>query len=564
MYIGNKNRINISSSQFADFIDNGNLYVDKTMFIEHVLQDASDVLLFTRPRRMGKSLNMNTLATFLDCKKETAHLFKGLYIENSPIFYQINKTPVIYLSFRELDIPDYKWRFKHNLMEITNRYLKEEQYIPTLSEYFNNNENNNTGALLDLTKNLYSVYGVKPYIIIDEYDKPMMDNIHSPDISELKKWITNIFGLALKDNPSLGKAVLTGVTRIAKENMFSGLNNLKVYDLLHASVYDTDFSLTESELTELLPKEKIEGARKWYNNMRVGKELLYNIYSVMNYLSDIEAGLKGYWSMTGGEHLLASLLTDSRAETITRMLDRGKYYYDTKLDYQINMEYLKNIAQCNDILFYTLAVQAGYLSFQQTDPDGFKVFIPNEEARRVWARLVLDIQYNSADNRLYNIFAGIDDVDTFSRQLTDFTSMVLSYNDFKAQDEWVYHVFFMGLVYSLGYECKSNIEAGLGRFDIMIQSRKFCAIIEFKTSKSPDNAALEKEVEEAIKQIDDKEYWYELKNSPLPLYKIGIACHGKKCLVKNILHNQKNKQKIHRRSRWYFICGQSPILLATP
>ena len=538
MYVGDKNRIDVSSSQFSDFIENNNLYVDKTAFIEHVLQDASKVLLFTRPRRMGKSLNMNTLATFLDCKQNTAQLFKGLYVETSAVYNQINKYPVIYLSFRELDIDDYKRRFKHNLMEIANRYLKEEQYSPKLVDYFNDKNNYNTGALLDLTKNLYSVYGVKPYIIIDEYDKPLMDNIYSPELPEFKKWITSIFGSAMKDNPALGKAVLTGVTRIAKENMFSGLNNLEVYDVLKISVYDTDFSLTENELLELIPEEKIEGVRKWYNNMRVGKELLYNIYSVMNYLRNPEHGLMGYWSMTGGGNLLASLLTDLRAEIITRMLNDNRYRYDIKLDHQLNMDHIKNTSLCDDTSFYTLAVQAGYLSFEPIDYEsaGFKVFIPNMEASKVWSRLILEVKYNSVDNKLYNIFAGIENVNLFSKELTDFTSMVLSYNDFKVQPEWVYHVFFLGLMYSLGYECKSNLEAGSGRFDIYMKSRRFCAIIEFKVSKLPND--VKKEVEEALKQIDDKEYWYELKNTPLPLYKIGIACHGKKCLVKTSLHKK--------------------------
>ena len=539
MYTGSKKRINVSSSQFADFIENGCLYVDKTMFIEHILQDGSSVLLFTRPRRMGKSLNMNTLAAFLDCKRDTARLFRGLYIESSPEFCKVNKYPVIYLSFRELDIPDYKWRFKVNLEEIARGYLTEEQINPKLLRYFNDDANNNTGALLDLTKNLYSVYGVQPYIIIDEYDKPIMDNIHSPELGELKKWLTGIFGLALKDNPSLGQAVLTGVTRIAKENMFSGLNNLEVYDVLREGAYDSDFSLTESELTELVPEGELDGVRKWYNNMRVGGTLLYNIYSVMSYLRSPQNGLTGYWSMTGGGGLLGSLLDKNRIEIITRMLDKEDYRCDTKLDHHLNLEHIKNTAICGDVAFYSLAVQAGYMSFERLDREGFRVFLPNMEARRVWARLLLDARYRGADNRLYSIFAKIDDTETFSRELTEFVSMVLSYNDFKAQDEWVYHVFFMGLVYSLGYECKSNLEAGLGRFDILIKSPRFRAVIEFKVSKSKTDAALRKKAEEAVMQIDEKEYWSEQKDSPLPLYKIGIACCGKKCVACTVLHTPK-------------------------
>jgi len=160
------------------------------------------------------------------------------------------------------------------------------------------------------------------------------------------------------------------------------------------------------------------------------------------------------------------------------------------------------------------------------------------EAKRVWARLVLDTRYKSADDTMCGIFEGITDVDAFGKKLTDFVSMVLSYNDFKAQAEWVYHVFFLGLVHSLGYECKSNLEAGLGRFDIAMRSDNFCAVIEFKVAKTKTKAALEAKCAEALAQIDEKEYWRELTGSPLPVYKIGIACHGKKCLAKAVLHEK--------------------------
>ena len=538
MYIGDKKRIDISSSQFSDFIENGRLYVDKTAFIEHVLQDESKVLLFTRPRRMGKSLNMNTLATFLDCKRDTAHLFRGLYIETSPEFAQINRYPVIYLSFRELKPDDYKWRFKHNLRQIAESYLKEGQIGAELTEYFVDKDNNTTGALLDLTKNLHAAYGVKPYVLIDEYDKFLMDNIHSPELAVLKRWLTDIFGSALKDNGSLGKAVLTGVTRVAKENMFSGLNNLKVYDVLTASVYDTDFSLAESELTELVPEKAIGGVRRWYNNMRVGNTWLYNIYSVMNYLSDHERKLMGYWSMSGSDELLLSLLTGPRAEAIGSMLADGSHRHETMLDHRLTMDHLREVSRCSDVSFYTLAVQAGYLTFEPVGGNVYKVFIPNEEAKRVWARLLLDYRYNGDDGKLAAIFAGISKVDNFSKQLTEFVSMVLSYNDFKEKEnaEWVYHVFFLGLVYSLGYKCKSNLEAGLGRFDIALKTPGFAAVIEFKVAKDADDKAMEAGVKEALAQIDEKEYWREFLGSDLPVYKIGISCHGKKCLAGTVLH----------------------------
>ena len=538
MYVGDKSRINVSSSQFADFIEKGNLYVDKTMFVEHVLEDASDVLLFTRPRRMGKSLNMNTLAAFLDCKQDTAHLFKGLYAEASPVFSQVNKYPVIYLSFKDLKPDDYKWRFKVTLEKIARKYLKEEQISLELINYFSDKNNNTTGALLDLTINLHTAYGVKPYILIDEYDKFLMDHIDSPEFTNLKKWVTDIFGAALKDNPSLGKAVLTGVTRIAKENMFSGLNNLQVYDILKSNIYDADFSLTEKELIELIPENEIDGVRKWYNNMRVGKESLYNIYSVMSYLRSPEDGLTGYWSLTGNASLLSDLMNHSRTESIARMLEDGSYRYETTLDSQLNMEHLKNISDCTDNSFYTLAVQAGYLSFEKLDANFYNVFIPNEEAKRLWARLFLDKQYKEPASKIIGIFRNIADTEQFSERLTEFASMTLSYHDIiKDNVEILYHLFFFGLLYSLGYECKSNREAGLGRADILLRTGRYNAILEFKVADSEKNEALEKKVTDALKQIDEKEYWHELKDSPLPTYKIGIACCGKKCLAKTVLHD---------------------------
>ena len=379
-----------------------------------------------------------------------------------------------------------------------------------------------------------------------------MDTLNHSESDKIKGFIVSALQSALKGETHFEKAVLTGVTRTTKESLFSPLNNLEVYDILNQSKYDADFSLTEAELLELIPADEhelnvnyrshsvhanqLDGVRKWYNNMRVGKELLYNIYSVMNYLSKPNAGLKGYWTMTGGGNLLSSLLNDTRTDVILRMLNDEQYRHNTKLDYQLNMEHLKDVTRCSDVSFYTIAVQAGYLSFEPVESEGFKVFIPNEEAKRVWARLLLDAQYNGIDNKLYTIFAGISNVDEFSKQLTDFVSMALSFHDFQARAEWVYHVFFLGLAYSLNYECKSNLEAGLGRFDIMMKSRRFSAILEFKPSDSPADEALQAKTEEAIKQIDDKEYWHELRQSPLPVYKIGIACCGKKCFVKTVLH----------------------------
>ena len=537
MYVGDKNRINVSSSQFSDFIENDNLYIDKTAFIEHILQDSSNVLLFTRSRRMGKSLNMNTLATFLDCRQNTAHLFEGLYIETSPVFCQINRYPVIYLSFRELDINDYKWRFKVNLDEIARSYLREEQFDPALVKYFNDNDNHSTGALLDLTKNLCSAYGVKPYIIIDEYDKPLMDNINALELTEFKKWTTNIFGSALKDNPALGKAILTGVTRIAKESMFSNLNNLEVYDVFRNSVYDNDFSLTEQELTELVPAEKLPELREWYNNVRVGGSLLYNIYSVMSYLRN-GCKLDTYWSNTGNMKILTDLINPSRAGHLSKMLTESGYAYETYLEPKLDLSRL--LRNVDDSYYYSLAVQAGYLTYEPMENAKsydklHKVFIPNVEARNTWKNQILSDMGLRPHNEFSDIFDNIGHTNEFDRKLTNFISLKLSYFDSDSDElEKTYHVFIFGMVLMLGYKCTSNLEAGFGRYDILIEAPEFCAVIEFKQSNSPKD--LKKDVRAALKQIDDKQYYSPVLGKGLPVYKIGIACYKKACIVKSVLH----------------------------
>jgi len=540
MYVGDKNYIDMSSSRFSDFINKGNLYVDKTAFIEHVLENRSKVLLFTRPRRMGKSLNMNTLATFLDCKQDTAHLFKRLYIEKSDEFAKINQYPVVYLDFVNLtysNMDDLRKSFRRQIRSIIKKFFDISKIEWDLQEYVDNPTDYSPDILGILLKAIAERYDKEPFLIIDEYDRIIMDTLNHRESDEIKGFIVGALQSALKGETHFEKAVLTGVTRTTKENLFSPLNNLEVYDILHESKYDADFSLTETELLELIPADQLDGVRKWYNNMRVGKELLYNVYSVMSYLSKPNAGLVGYWTMTGGGNLLSSLLTKSRLKIIERMLDDGQYHHSTTLDYQMNMEHLKNVADCSDISFYTIAVQAGYLSFERVRSNFFKVFIPNEEARRIWARLYLDVQHKGSISKITDIFDNISDVDQFSERLTDFASMALSYHDMeKKEAESLYHVFFFTLMYVMDLDCKSNREAGLGRADILVQTPEYSAILEFKTSDSPTDEALKAKTEEAIKQIDEKEYWHEVRHSPLPVYKVGVACCGKKCLVKAVLH----------------------------
>jgi len=392
MYIGNKNIIDTTSSRFKGFIEEGNLYVDKTIFVEHILKEASTSLMFTRQHGMGKSLNLSTLATFLDCKAKTAHLFSGLYIERSEEFAKVNKYPVIYLNFKDYKIDNYKQLLRRDIIAHIEKYLTPDQYGWRLPRYMDDEHDFDSMALNDLMKILADVYGKSPYLLIDDYDKPFIDNINHAELPKLWNDITYFLSSALKDNPYLGKGVVMGVTRIIMANMYSGLNNLAVYDVLNSRKYDADFSLTETELTELVPDERINGARRRCGNMRVGKELLYNIRSVMDFLRDSDAELQEDRVISANESLLGTLLNERRAETIKQMLVDEKYRYDTFIENNIVLEHLKKNTLYNDTPFYTLAVQAGYLSFETDGYDVYRVYIPNTEARRVWTRLILETE----------------------------------------------------------------------------------------------------------------------------------------------------------------------------
>ena len=539
MYVGQKDNINVSSSKFANFINNSSLYVDKTMFIEHVLQDSSDVLLFTRPRRTGKSLNINTLAAFLDCKQSTMDLFKGLYIENSPVFNQINKSPVIYLNFRELKISNCKEHLKFMIKNNADYYLQKDEIDYKLTSYFDDKDNYNANALLYLTQNLHAVYGVKPYILIDEYDKILMDNVYSAEYENLRRWITEVFESALKDNDSLKKGILTGVTRISKESMFSGLNNLAVYDVFTSGVYDRDFSLTEDESRELLTPEELGEVRDWYNNTRVGKEKLYNIFSVMSYL--YYGKLDNYWAKSGTLDMLINLINKRRADGLLEMIENLNSFIITELQPRLS---LKNIASANlaDSQFYSLAIQAGYLTYdieeKQTDIQSatYKIYMPNLELQSVWRDFILEFVVEVPSVDLRDIFKNISDTEDFSIQLKDFIDYRLScFDTDKNEPEKIYHVFLFGMALGVRFKCTSNKESGFGRYDLLIEGDTFNAVLEFK--KSADISELEKKSNEALKQIDKQKYYAGIKNSK-PVYKIGIACYKTECMVKTALHEK--------------------------
>ena len=531
---GNREKIDLGRSNFRDFISNGSLYVDKTGFIERVLEEASRVLLFTRPRRTGKSLNLDMFRTFLDCKQDTRELFKGLYIEGSPVFAEKNSCPVIYLSIKNLRADGYKQAYFSCLMDIANYYLRDDQLNRQMRD-FSVGGLNGSEMLYCLTKNIHEVYGIKPYVLIDEYDKLLMDNIGKPEYEEIREWLRNVFESALKDNPHLKKGVMVGVTRVSHESLLSGLNNLKVFDVFMPSAFDGDFSLTEEEASELLNEEQLEAAREWYNNYRVGDKQLFNLYSVLSYL---EWGvLDNYWGMSGTMNMLIDLLNTERTDAISNLLGAGKEI-ETVLERRVSLQRLKS-GNISNGAFYSFAVQTGYLTYNLHRRDDmrdiYKLRFPNKELVRVWQGFILEeVVKNGHQTDLRDIFKNIADTEDFSRRFQEFVSFQLSCHDIGKELEQTYHVLVFGLILGAGFKCSSNKERGYGRYDLWLESPEYNVIIEFKKSKKKSNR-LERLAGEAIEQIDSRKYYAKFPNT-MPLYKVGVGCYKAECFVKTMRH----------------------------
>ena len=367
-----------------------------------------------------------------------------------------------------------------------------------------------------------------------------MDNVYSSEYENLRIWITEVFESALKDNGSLEKGILTGVTRVSKESMFSGLNNLAVFDIFTSGAFDRDFSLTEEEARELLTPEELDEVRDWYNNTRVGDAKLYNIYSVMSYL--YYGKLDNYWSKSGTLNMLINLMDKDRADNILEVIKKQGSYIITGLQPRLS---LKNIMQnISDSQFYSLAIQAGYLTYdiesEQTgeQPAKYRVYLPNLELKSVWRDFILESVVEVSGKNLRDIFRTISDTEEFSYQLKNFIDYRLScYGTDRNEPEKIYHVFLFGMALAVGYKCGSNKESGSGRYDLLIEGDVFNAVLEFKRAAKAED--LEQKAEEALKQIDKQKYYAGIKNSK-PIYKAGISCYKTECFVKTVLHEKAN------------------------
>ena len=535
-------------------------YVDKTMLIKEFLDQKPLVSLFTRPRRFGKTLNMDMLRVFFEKRDEdTSIYFKDKAIWKCGETYTKHQGtyPVIFLTFKDVKFDTWSAtmdKIKALLQAEFGRHM-ELQESPKVAEYEkqyfarilagNASEVDLASALENLSKMLTEHYGKAPIIIVDEYDTPIQEGYTEDFYDEIIGFMRNFFSGAFKDNKNISYGFLTGILRIAQESIFSGLNNLTVNSVMD-SEYDEYFGFTYKEVHEMLQYygkvEKEEELKEWYDGYLFGNQEIYNPWSVINYIAK---GFipQAYWVNTGKNEVLEDVLkvaTDDITEKLYGLLQGEKVIarIDQNVVYRSLNEDPANI--------YSLLLVAGYLKAprKELQMDGTylcEVSIPNKEIAAVYKNEILThlleigaITRTTADKIAESLFA--NDLQKLQSAIMEYMDKTISFYDSGAES--FYHGLVLGLVAMLDtqYKIRSNRESGDGRYDISLipKEEKYPGVImELKSKVGLENAGLDLLAEQALQQIESKRYDTEMMNDGIEhVLKLGIAFSGKKVKIK--------------------------------
>ena len=557
-------QISTGIEDFKTVIDNDYYYVDKTQLIADVFSNA--VMLYTRPRRFGKTLNMSMLYYFFSNKeKNNAYLFEGLKItENKEMMKHQNQYPVIYITLKDMkaaNIEQQVDKFRILIQDVVNRY-----YVLMKSSYLNEIEKKELMKLLEKASSLGELeealkkvsqclmkhYGKKAIILIDEYDVPLQSAFIHDYYDEMTMFLGNIFSSALKTNNALERGVLTGCLQIAKESIFTGLNNFTVRSI--TSQYGGEyFGFTQNEINETLNyynlNDKKEEMKEWYDGYLFGEKEIYNPWSSMNYilelLGNIEYPAISFWANTSGNDIVRQYIENS-TQTMKKefeLLINGKSIIkkiSPELTYrEMRFETKKDM---NDDI-YSFLLYTGYLKIQdkvydesgKQTADTYKLVIPNKEVKTIYDNIFMKwfdeyqrVKRNTFINELINGNT-IDAIDYLSDVLENSISYYDNYESF-------YHGFMIGFLKADGYEVKSNRESGKGRFDIALipaRKTKTCIVIECKHSFHEDD--LIEDSQKAAKQIERNDY---LKSFESKGYRqvlgYGISFYKKQCYITKV------------------------------
>lgn len=532
----------------------GYYYVDKTLMIRDFLDKKPMVSLFTRPRRFGKTLNMDMLRVFFEkTNEDTSVYFKDKQIWQCGDYYTKHqgRYPVIFLTFKDVKSMTWEETFqkirrlislefiRHNELEtssVLTAYEKEQYHL--LAKDSGDEVDCQMGLQL-LSLLLHKHYGRECIIIIDEYDTPIQQGHTCNFYPEIVNFMRNFFSGGLKDNPHLAFGFLTGILRVAKESIFSGMNNLKTYSILDDG-YSSYFGFTEKEVKDMLryygKDDKYNELSEWYDGYRFGNTEIFNPWSVINYISD-NCFPKAFWQSTGSNEIIGEIIQAATPE-ITKGL--YKLLCGEKIAAYIDTSVIYPEVQNNPYSIYSFLLVAGYLKVANIYPqsDGnfmCDVAIPNKEITFVYEKEVLN--RTNQNSLAISISQAIFSKDTQKLQalLEDF--MVKNISSIDGANEGFYHGMMLGLCAILGnrYKIRSNRESGLGRFDIQLMPLTKGMpgfIFEFKHTKD-EHTDLSALADSALQQIETKKYDTELRDNGVnSIIRIGIAFRGKSAVVR--------------------------------
>ncbi len=571
-------KISIGKQDYESLITSGCFYVDKTYFIKEWWESQDDVTLITRPRRFGKTLNMSMLECFFSNKYVgRGDLFEGLSIWNDEKYRQLQGTyPVIFISFAEIKANNFK-DTKNDMVSVINDVYKQHSYLledailtdaernlfRQLDDYSKNTNVNKDisneiiyRSVKDLAAILYRKFEKKVIILLDEYDTPMQEAYVNGFWNDMVGFIRSFFNSTLKTNPYLDRAIMTGITRVSKESIFSDLNNLNVITTTNDE-YNTSFGFTESEVFAALDEaglsEKKDDVKFWYDGFTFGKHKdIYNPWSITNYLDKKE--FKTYWADTSSNSLVGKLIQrgSPKIKKAMEKLLNGEYI-TVGIDEQIVFDQLDN----DEDAIWSLLLASGYLKVDSmeicvsTGEQKYELSLTNLEVRVMFQKLIKGWFMTGDDSSNEFISALIDgDLEAMNYYINEVTLNVFSSFDVAGKDESrirpenFYHGFVLGLMAGQrnNYIIKSNRESGFGRYDVMMipkhstneAGKKLPAIVlEFKVKKSSEKT-LEEAVQAAHKQIEEKRYDEEILTLGIEKERIrhyGFAFEGKKVLI---------------------------------
>ena len=552
-------KLPVGISDFEKLITQDYYFVDKSLLIKEVLDSGAEVTLIPRPRRFGKTLNLSMLKCFFEKTKESKlHLFNNLKIsKETECMKRQGQYPVIFLTFKDVKKLDWDncYKIMQNLISKEfkrHKYLLTGDFLDVLEKnYFYEiiakkaDQSSLESALENLSAYLHRYYKKKPIILIDEYDAPIHSGFTNNYYDKIINFMRNFLSSGVKDNSDLEFSIFTGILRVAKESIFSGLNNLEVCSML-SNFYADKFGLTENEVQQILSdysiQDKKEKVKDWYNGYRVGKQTIYNPWSIINMVK-ASGELEPYWINTSNNDLIREIFL------------KGDFNLKNDIESLLSHVEIKKIIQesisfqevfSGDDIVWSFMLFSGYLTCSDcVFEDGLRycnLKIPNIEVYSFFKEIVLkwlksEIDFTFYQNMLKSLVMGSSY--EFKKLFTSFVIKNLSYFDVSGDEpEKFYHAFVLGMLVTLSqtHQIKSNRESGFGRYDVMIipkDKNQPGIIIEFKKIDTYEKETFESAANNALKQIEEKQYEQELLDLGIKkIIKLAIVFDGKKTLVK--------------------------------